>query len=89
MHKPYTKQTFEDFINEFDFPILSDEISNPIQIYKKTNDRSAYRLEIYSTFEYLKKEGKFDAQNQSVDLTKAKNNALSQLSDDVKKFIIF
>ena len=51
LHKPFTKQTFEEFVNEFDFSILSDnkaleEITNIItevlgSVNAKSNGRKS------------------------------------------------
>lgn len=44
---------------------------------------------VFQTYvEALKAEGKFDAHSQTVALTKAKDIALSQFSDDVKEYIV-
>ena len=44
---------------------------------------------VFQTYvEALKAEGKFDAHSQTVSLTKAKDIALSQFSDDVKEYIV-
>lgn len=43
---------------------------------------------VFQTYvESLKAEGKFDAHSQSVALTKAKEAALNQMSDEVKQYI--
>ena len=44
---------------------------------------------VFQTYvESLKAEGKFDAQSQSVALTKAKDIALKQMSEETKNFIV-
>ncbi len=49
---------------------------------------NAVRAVFQTYVESLKAEGKFDAQSQSVALTKAKEIALKQMSEEVKNYII-
>lgn len=49
---------------------------------------NAVRAVFQTYVESLKASGKFDAQSQSVALTKAKQIALSQMSEEVRNYII-
>lgn len=58
-------------------------------VIKKTNDivMNAVKCVLQTYVDTLKKEGKFDEASQFLALSKAKEKALEQMSDDTKTFI--